>query len=222
MLHKELQALAEPVLEKVKEHPFWAGLRDGTLPPESLTRFVEQDTQYLLPAYARALARVAAATRWDSHAALLARSVPNTLEARDRLRTGYRDLADELDLPRLADDAQVDPACHAHCSFLHSATAFSVAAGMGALLPMIWFNYQISNDLLERHRPGTRYASWIKLYHPGENYGYAVKAYMSIYDELGDRMAVPGRTELLEFFSTSTRYEWAFAEAAWSRPTWPL
>jgi thiaminase/transcriptional activator TenA len=87
---------------------------------------------------------------------------------------------------------------------------------------MVWFNHQISDDLLRRHVPGSRYAEWIKVYHPGEGYQYAVKGFMAAYDELGERMAVPGRTELVDYFATSIRYEWAFAEAAWSRSGWPL
>jgi thiaminase/transcriptional activator TenA len=222
MLSKELQELAEPVLAKVKEHPFWAGLRDGSLPAESLAYFVEQDTGYLLPGYARSLARTAAATRWDAHAALLARSVIGTLEARDRLRTAYAELAPKLELPPATESPEITAPVHAHCSFLHAATAATVASGMGALLPMVWFNHQISDDLLRRHVPGSRYAEWIKVYHPGEGYQYAVKGFMAAYDELGERMAVPGRTELVDYFATSIRYEWAFAEAAWSRSGWPL
>src|SRR5687768_17290642 len=106
MLSKELQELAEPVLAKVKEHPFWAGLRDGSLPAESLAYFVEQDTSHLLPAYARALARTAAATRWDAHAALLARSVMGSLEARDRLRGAYAELEPRLQLPPAAESPE--------------------------------------------------------------------------------------------------------------------
>ncbi|MDQ0937220.1 TenA family protein [Streptomyces turgidiscabies] len=222
MLSKELQELAEPVLAKVREHPFWAGLRDGSLPPESLAYFVEQDTGWLLPGYARALARTAAATRWDAHASLLARSVIGALEARDRLRAAYAELAPRLELPAAAESPEITAPTHAHCSFFHAATAATVAAGMGALLPMVWFNHQISDDLLRRHVPGSRYAEWIKVYHPGEGYQYAVKGFMAAYDELGERMAVPGRAELLEYFTTSIRYEWAFAEAAWSRSGWPL
>ncbi|GHE72982.1 TenA family protein [Streptomyces capitiformicae] len=222
MLSKELQELAEPVLAKVKEHPFWAGLRDGSLPAESLAYFVEQDTSHLLPAYARALARTAAATRWDAHAALLARSVMGSLEARDRLRGAYAELEPRLQLPPAAESPEITAPTHAHCSFFHAATAATVAAGMGALLPMVWFNHRISDDLLERHVPGSRYAEWIKVYHPGEGYQYAVKGFMAAYDELGERMAAPGRAELIDYFTTSIRYEWAFAEAAWSRSGWPL
>ena len=69
------------MLAQVLEHPVWAGLRNGTLPGEALVHFVQQDTGYLLPAYARALARCAAVVSDDSHAKLLAHCAFATLEA---------------------------------------------------------------------------------------------------------------------------------------------
>ncbi|MEV6399156.1 TenA family transcriptional regulator [Streptomyces sp. NPDC051907] len=222
MLQEELKELAAPILDKVKAHPFWSGLRDGSLPAESLAHFVQQDTGYLLPFYSRALARTAAAARSDEHVSLLARSISGTLEARDKLREAYGSLAAELDAPALDPEAAVDPATHAHCAFFQAASARSFAAGFGALLPMVWFNYQISNDLLERHTPGSRYAPWIEVYHPGEGYGYAVQAFMGTADRLGEEFGAVERAEFVKHFSVSTRYEWAFAEAAWSRPSWPF
>ncbi|WP_240135285.1 TenA family protein [Streptomyces sp. MUM 178J] len=222
MLQEELKELAAPALEKVKAHPFWSGLRDGSLPPESLAHFVRQDTAYLLPFYARALARTAAAARTDDYVALLGRSITGTLEARDRLREAYRELCGELGAPELGPDGMPDPATHAHCAFFQAASARSFAAGFGALLPMVWFNHQVSDDLLKRHTPGSRYARWIEVYHPGEGYGYAVKAFLGAADRLGKELGDAERAELVKHFSVSTRYEWAFAEAAWSRPSWPF
>ncbi|AVZ76428.1 TenA family transcriptional regulator [Streptomyces lunaelactis] len=222
MLQEELKELAAPILDKVRAHPFWSGLRDGSLPGESLAHFVEQDTGYLLPSYARGLARAAAAARGDEYTALLGRSITGTLEARDKLREAYGSLAGELGTPALDPEAAVDPAAHAHSSFFQAATATSFAAGFGALLPMVWFNYQVSNDLLERHTSGSRYAPWIEIYHPGEGYGYAVKAFMGVADRLGEELSGAERAELVDHFAISTRYEWAFAEAAWSRPSWPF
>ncbi|MFF3327796.1 TenA family protein [Streptomyces sp. NPDC002889] len=222
MLQEELKELAAPILDKVTEHPFWTGLRDGSLPGESLAHFVEQDTGHLLPSYTRGLARAAAAARGEEYTALLGRSITGTLEARGKLIEAYGKLAPELGTPRLDPDAGAGPATHAHCSFFQAATATSFAAGFGALLPMVWFNHHVSNDLLEHHTPGSRYARWIEIYHPGEGYSYAVKAFMATADRLGEELSSAERAELIDHFTLSTRYEWAFAEAAWSRPSWPF
>ncbi|MFF8282392.1 TenA family protein [Streptomyces albus] len=223
MLSRTLRELADPVLEKVKAHPFWSGLRDGTLPGESLSHFVEQDTAYLLPAYARALAHSAAVAGADAHTALLGRSITGTLEARDRLREKYAELAGGLGVAPIADPpGKADPVTHAHCAFFRASAAASFAAGVGALLPMVWFNHQVSDDLLERHRPGSRFAKWIEVYHPGPGYAYAVRAFWALADELGESVSPARREELVAHFRTGVRHEWAFAEASWARPGRPV
>ena len=223
ILHEELRALAEPVLRKVKDHSFWSGLRDSSLPVESLAHFVEQDTGYLLPAYARALARCAAIAVNDSHVMLLGQSAYETLAARDRLRAKYRDLAGQLGAPPLgATLAAVDPGTHAYAEFFHAASARSLAAGIGAVLPMVWFNFSISNDLKDNYRPSSRYAPWIEAYYPGEDYRYAVQGFTEMVDELGGQLSPLQRQELVEHFTVSTRYEWMFVENSWTRSPWPV
>jgi thiaminase/transcriptional activator TenA len=222
MLHEDLLEIAEPVLRKVTDHPFWSGLRDGSLPGEALAHFVHQDTGYLLPAYARALARCAASAPQDSQALLFGRSIFGTLEAKDKLRKAYADLAQQLQAPELGAQLPVDPATHAHASFFAAASATSFHAGVGALLPMVWFNFQVSNDLKERHTAGSRYAPWIEVYHPGETYRYAVKAFLGMVDQVGESSSATQRQEVVDQFSMSIRYEWAFAECNWRRTTWPV
>jgi thiaminase/transcriptional activator TenA len=222
MLHEELLEAGGPVLAKVKDHPFWAGLRDGSLPGESLAHFVQQDTGYLLPAYARALARCAATAVDDGHTILFARSAASTLEARDRLRATYTELAPGLGLPALHEHAPVDPATHAHASFFTAASATSPHAGIGALLPMVWFNFHVSNDLVERAMPDSRYTPWIEAYHPGESYQHAVRAFLDAVDGVGERCSAGQREEIAEQFRLGVRYEWAFAESSLRRPAWPV
>ncbi|MBP2327277.1 thiaminase/transcriptional activator TenA [Kibdelosporangium banguiense] len=222
MLHEELTEAAGPVLAKVQDHPFWAGLRDGSLPGVSLAHFVEQDTGYLLPAYARALARCAATANDDGHAILFARSAASTLDARDRLQASYTELAPGLGLPALHEHAPVDPATHAHASFFTAAGVKAPYTGIGALLPMVWFNFHVSNDLVERAVPDSRYMPWIEAYHPGESYQYAVHAFLDAVDGIGETCTARQREEITGQFRLGVRYEWAFAESSLRRPVWPV
>lgn len=218
MLHDELLEIADPVLRAVHRHPFWTGLVDGDLAPEALARFVAQDTDHLLPAYARALARTAAAAGSDAHTALLARSTFATLEARDRLRAAYGDLAPQLGLPPLDPYRSAEPATRAHCATFTTASATSFAAGLGALLPMVWFNHRVADGLLERRVPGSRYAPWIEIYHPGQGYRYAVRAFLTMADAVGDQVGPGERAALVEHFTTAAAHELAFADTAYRAP----
>jgi len=214
--------IADPVLRKQLDHPFWSGLRDGSLPGEALAFFVRQDTGHLLPAYARALARCAAAAPEDDDVFLFGQSVVGTLEAKDRLRQAYAALTEELGLPELGDQPPVDPATHAHASFFAAASARSFHAGIGALLPMVWFNAEVSDNLRLNADPGSRYVPWIEVYHPGEGYRFAVRAFMNMVDRVGESCSAAERRLIVEQFSTSIRYEWAFAECCLRQPSWPV
>lgn len=222
MLHEELLEIRDPVLRKVQDHPFWSGLRDGSLPGEALAYFVQQDTGHLLPAYARALARCAAAAPDDADAMLLGQSVAGTLEAKDKLRQSYAELADTLGLPELGPPPPADPATHAHASFFTAASARSFHDGLGALLPMVWFNAEVSDKLKLSAAPGSRYLPWIEVYHPGESYRYAVQAFLDMIDRAGDTCSAEQRQRIVEQFSISIRYEWAFAECCLRQPSWPV
>lgn len=222
MLSDDLVEIAEPVLRKVIDHPFWSGQRDGSLPGEALAHFVQQDTAHLLPAYARALARVAAAAPQDNQALLFGRSIFGTLEAKDKLRKAYSELVPELGTPALNEELPIDPATHAHCSFFAAASATSFHSGVGALLPMVWFNFKVSNDLKDNHTPGSRYTKWIEVYHPGETYAYAVKGFLGMVNQVGESSSAAQRQEIVDTFTTSIRYEWAFAECNWQQPSWPV
>jgi thiaminase/transcriptional activator TenA len=247
MLHTELREIADPVLRKVQDHPFWAGLRDGTLPGEALAYFVEQDTAFLLPAYARALARCAAVAADDTDAALLAQSAASSLYARDRLRAAYQAMAGQLGTPQLStpelgtpqlstpqlgtpqlSTGQLDdlpapgPATHAHASYFAAASAASFHDGLGALLPMVWFNAGVSDHLKDNAVPGTRYVPWIETYHPGESYKPAVQGFQDMVDRAAEACSPRQRQLIVEQFSVSIRYEWAFADGCLRHPSWPV
>lgn len=221
MLPEKLDKLAAPILTAVLDHPFWTGLRDGSLPGECLAHFVAQDTEHLLPAYARSLARCAATAPADGHTLVLGRSVFGTLEARNRLQQAYAELAAKLDTPPPTPASSPDPVTEAHASFFHAASARSFAAGLGALLPMVWFNFRVSDALLQRE-PGSRFEPWIDVYHPGEHYRYAVRGFVAMVEEFlataGEREA----DELAGHFALGARHEWLFAEGSWRRPSWPV
>lgn len=223
MSHEELLEMAEPALRKVLDHPFWAGLRDGSLPGAALAHFVQRDTAYLLPAYGRALARVAAVAPDDAHTVFFGRAVSGTMEARDRLRAALADLAPSMDVEPLPDQLPVDPLTHAHCSFFQAAAAHSYVAGVGALLPMTWFNHHVAQDLAQRCAPGSRYAAWIELYRPSDGYHrFVVRRYLDLVDEIGADGSASEQATLIEHFLFGVQYEWTFAESAWRRPSWPV
>ncbi|MFI7634271.1 TenA family protein [Nonomuraea sp. NPDC049400] len=220
-MRAELSAIARPLVAKVKDHPFWTGLRAGTLPPSSLWYFAEQDARYVVPTYARALARCAALAERDEHGTLLCSAASATFGSLPKLAAGLSDLAAGL---RLAgqDSPAARPVIHAYTSFMLAAPTISFAAGIAGLLPMSWFHLFVSDDLRERCEPGSRYASWVAQYPPGGDYEGYVNAYLAMVDEVGAQCSETDRKRLVEQFLIGARFEWAFADAAWRHQEWAV
>ncbi|MGV9565844.1 TenA family protein [Streptomyces sp. NPDC003480] len=223
MLRTELESAAAPTLAKIKDHPFFAGLRDGTLDGAALLHFARQDADFLLPAYGRALARTAALAHDDAHAMVLARMAVGTLEARQAMAMGYDIMAAQLgDGDDSWRTAPADPVTHAYTSFFSSAAASSLAEAIGALLPCSWFYLSIADDLKERHDPTARYADWVKALHPGDDYREVLEEFLAVADEVGERASADDRDRLTRTFLTAARYEWSFLDAALHRLDWPI
>ncbi|MER6668437.1 hypothetical protein ABT256_28060 [Amycolatopsis japonica] len=214
MLTEELRKIAEPVLRDTIGHLFWSGLRDGSLPGSALAHFVSQDTGHLLPALGRAFAGCAAMATVDSDTARLGLCAHATVESGPRLRDAFADLAPTLAVEAPAGRAPADATTLAYCSFLRAAAATSFTAGIGAVLPMMWFHMEVCVDLAARHLPGSRYVPWIEVYHPGERAWPVTREFLGMVDEIGERASASDRDQLTEYFSAAARYEWAFADSA--------
>ncbi|MBF8190901.1 TenA family transcriptional regulator [Nonomuraea sp. K274] len=220
-LRAELSAIAEPLVAKVMEHPFWTGLREGTLPPSSLWYFAEQDARHVVPAYARALARCAGIAERDEHGELLCSAATATFGSLPKLAAGLSGLAAGQS-PAGPDGTVARPVVHAYASFMLAGSTVSFATGIVSLLPMTWFHLFVSNDLQKRCDPRSRYASWVEQYPPGGDYEGYVNAFLAMVDEMGAQCSAADRSRLVDRFLVGARYEWAFAEAAWQRQEWAV
>ncbi|MEV4254947.1 hypothetical protein AB0J52_17485 [Spirillospora sp. NPDC049652] len=232
MMRDRLARRAAPVLAQIKEHPFWEGLRRGTLAPEVLRRFAEQDAHHVVPSYARALARCAALADDDAHGELLAQASAATFGSLPRLHTQLAALPPSRDdEPPAGGDEPPDRTDSgrrlggagggvggwaAYCSLMLAAPESGFAAGVGALLPMTWFHLEVGEDLRARYARDARYAGWIEAYLPDPGFfpGY-VDAFIAMVDEVGET-ASDGARELLEqFFGRAARLEWEFVDFVW-------
>lgn len=212
-LRQRLLTRAEPLLGQVRAHPFWTGLCDGTLPPEALWYFAEQDFRFTVPAYARALARTAAAAQRPEQGALLAGAAGATFESLDRMSRELDALAARF--PHLKRADGISGATLAHTSFLTAVSTDSFAAALGGLLPMTWFHQQVCVELRRHRVAGTRYTDWIDQYCPGDGFDDYVEAYLGLVDDFAATASEAELTLLADGFLHGARYELAFCEAAW-------
>ncbi|MCQ4084235.1 TenA family transcriptional regulator [Streptomyces sp. RB6PN25] len=223
-LRDELGEMIDETARRICEHPYYRGLRDGSLPGAALVHFTLQDSCHLLPGYGRANARCAALARTARQAEVLSRMATGSLEdCGVRLEAFHKTAARlGLQLPPEPDLPPVAPATLAYTSFLTAASATSLAAGVGALLPSAWLYMLVTDDLVVRYDPFSRYAKEVEQAHPGEFYRGMLEDFLDVAEEISATEGPGGRRELACHAERAARYEWAFVDAAWRLESWPF
>ncbi|GAA1268331.1 thiaminase II [Kitasatospora nipponensis] len=225
-LRAELGELMADGARRLCDHPYYQGLRDGTLPGAALLHFTLQDSCHLLPGYGRAQARCSVLARDDRQAAVLSRMATGALDDCTARLAGLHATAErlglELPLPAGEEKPPIAPTTLGYVSFLGNATAGSLGAAIGAVLPSAWLYMLVTDDLLERHDPGARYAAEVVKAHPGEFYRGMLADFLDLAEQVADTSSAAEQRELVRNAGHAVRYEWAFVDAAWRQEGWPF
>ncbi|MEU4119496.1 thiaminase II [Kitasatospora sp. NPDC028055] len=218
-LTEELWASIEPIYAEILAHPFIGGLTDGTLPREAFRHFVVQDSHYLRD-YARALAVCAAKAPGEADVRAFADDAVGALAAEQGMHaeflTAFGGTAEE------AAAEPVLPTTRAYTSYL-LATVYggSFAEALGAVLPCYWIYARVGEALLAQGSPDPLYAKWIATY-GDEAFQSVVRRVLALTDRLGEELSAAERRRVVEHFTTTSRYEWMFWDAAWRGERWPV
>jgi thiaminase/transcriptional activator TenA len=209
----------EGVFARILEHPFLAGLTDGSLPRDAFAHYVVQDALYLVD-YARALALVGAKAPDERAIAMFASHAQGALEVERSLHAGlFRELGVSDAEARAA---PVLPTTLAYGSYLlRVCHQGSFADGLAAVLPCYWIYAEVGAGLLARSSPVPAYARWISTY-GGEEFGAIVAAVLALVDRVGASAAAAEEASMRAHVLTTARYEWLFWDAAWRREAWPV
>ncbi|WP_344461342.1 thiaminase II [Kitasatospora kazusensis] len=218
-LTEELWAAIAPVYAEILAHPFLGGLTDGTLPREAFRHFVVQDSHYLRE-YARALAVCAAKAPDEQDVRAFADDAIGALAAEQGMHAEFMSA-----FGRTAAEAAAEPVLpttRAYTSYL-LATAYggSFAEAVAAVLPCYWIYARVGEQLLAKSSPDPLYAQWISTY-GDEAFQSVVRRVLALTDRLGEEISPAERRRMVEHFSTTSRYEWMFWDAAWRGETWPV
>ena len=215
----ELWSGIEDIYAAILDHPFVAGLGDGSLPRESFEFYVVQDAHYLR-GYARALSVASARAPTEPDIEMFAEHAAGAIAVERSLHEGFfRDFGlTEEDVAH----TPLAPTNLAYTSYL-LATAYggSFAELLGAVLPCYWIYWEIGKELLARGSPDLLYRRWIDTY-GGEEFADVVRAVLALADRLGPELAPAERARVAERFRTTSRYEWMFWDMGHRREGWPV
>lgn len=212
-----LTAAIVPVYERVLEHPFLAGLTDGSLPDTAFRQYVIQDALFLTD-YARALALCAARS---GAAADLHMFCSHATEAIDVERALHDELMGDLGISATdLDGAEQSPACRGYTSFLLATCALGAEAdALAAILPCYWIYWEVGRVLVGRGSPDARYRLWIETY-ADEDFGRAVSAVVDVADRAFAGLTDAVADSAAAHARISARYEWMFWDSALRRESW--
>lgn len=223
-LSETLWAPMRPYFDAVLEHPFLAGLADGTLPRDTFAHYIVQDAHYLQD-YARALALVAtkapaSPTTATPVTTLFARHAADALDVERSLHAG---LFVELGLdPATALAGAPGPTTLAYTSYLlRVGHQGSFTDALAAVLPCYWIYERVGTTLATRSSTDPLYARWIATY-GGADFGEAVAQVLTVVDAVGEVASAAQIERMCEHAGVTARYEWMFWDAAWRREGWPI
>jgi thiaminase (transcriptional activator TenA) len=216
---QHLRKSADEIWEAQHAHPFVTGIGDGTL---NLTKFgywLRQDYLYLID-YARLFG-----------AGML--KAPSLELMNTMAQMGHEILHTEMDLHRsyvaefgiTAKELEAEtkaPTCQGYTDFLlRTATVGDFPELMGALLPCIWGYGEVGERLASRDLPDDdRLRRWIEMY-ASEEFLRLGDWCRAATDEVCEGLPPSVLKRVADAFVTSSRYELAFWEMAWTGETWP-
>jgi thiaminase/transcriptional activator TenA len=195
------------------------GIGDGTLELDRFRHWVRQDYLFLID-YSRSLALAAARAPDLETMRRFADLAQATLGEEMELHRAY---AREFEITESElEREQMAPTTRGYTDFLvRTAAHHDFAELVGALLPCVWGYNEVGLRLAEHGRPADeRYASWIQMYSSDEFAELAAWC-REVTDEVGQGLAPAARQRVTDAFVTSSQYELAFWEMAWTLESWP-
>lgn len=216
----ELYEAAADIWAAQVEHPFVAGLGDGTLEEERFKRWVRQDYLYLKE-FARVFAwAVAKADRLASmswYASVLDLTLNTEMDLHRQYAARFGISHEELEAEPMW------PTTRAYTDFLvRTAADGDMTDLLAALLPCAWGYCHVARKLAARSRPeDQRYVDWIEQY-ASEEFDQAAEWLRTELNRLVEGAGSGKRERLEELFVVSSQYEWMFWEMCWEGEAWPV
>ena len=216
----DLRQQADSIWAAQHAHPFVLGIGDGSLESGKFQFWLRQDFLFLID-YARFFATATMRAPDFESMTTFARLLHEILGREMELHRSY---CAEFGLTSAELEHTVKvPTTQAYTDFLlRTATTGYYAELLGALLPCIWGYSEVGTALARRGMPGEdRYRRWINVYADPE-FEELVHWCRNLLDKACEGLPRDYLDRVAKAFITSSRYELAFWEMAWTQESWPV
>jgi thiaminase/transcriptional activator TenA len=214
-----LRNIADPIWEKILQHPFLHETSEGRLPLDKFKYYLKQD-YYYLTAFVRCLGLAVAkdVERIQDFSSLLHNSI--TIEV-EKLECIGQNLGISVEELRNVAPAPTNVAYTRHLLFI--AYAKTVGELMAALLPCMWTYQEIGEMLItyEEVRRHSVYFEWCNMY-ASRQYKQLVDWYKTIVDHHAETSGTPIQDAMRNHFLLSSRYEYLFWDMAYTKERWSI
>lgn len=196
----------EPILERIKAHPFLCQMADGTLSHERFMTYIRQDSIYL---HANA-----------EETAILADMLPDG-ELKDIFRkTAIESIQAEKDMQAMLGvrgDEIIKPMPATTGYLAHTRGILDsgdLAMSLAAMLPCQWVYDYIGRYILSIEKTPNPYHGWISCY-TTEAMGRSTLLTIRLTDDLALAQSPERRVQMLDAFVRSTQWEFDFWDQAY-------
>lgn len=210
----QLRQAADPIWKKYFEHPFVAGMGDGSLEIEKFRHYMIQDFLYLMD-YARVFALGTVKAGEEKSMRAFAESAAGILGGEMNLHRAYlRRLNVSEEAISMARPAMENVSYTSY--MLSVAHAGGPAEIVAAILACSWSYAEIGQALCRV--PGATahpmYGEWVKIY-SGEDYARENEAWIERMNDLAKSASSSQCEHLIEIFVRCSEYELDFWNMAW-------
>lgn len=212
---EEAWTAAQPVYEKILEHPFVVALSDGTLSNERFRYYISQDALYL-----------------ESYSAVLSH-IASRLNDREDVEAFLRFASDGIAVERALHESffsgceqretEKSPVCILYTSILKSQAYAPVEVEVAAVLPCFWIYQMVGKAIIEKNsnRESNPYNLWIDAY-ADETFEASTVRAIEICDKLAQNASETTRKMMTDIFLRCAKMEWMFWNSAWNLEKWEI
>lgn len=196
---------------QILQHPFIAGLADGSLSSNSFSHYLSQDVLYLKDDNC-ALEVLSERARDNEQQQFFKRLAVDGLEIEHVLHNEF------LHHFQIVPATRKSPVIEAYTRFLllHSEQSdYEVA--VAALLPCFWVYNSVGHNILEKAVADNPYQKWIDTY-KGDEYEEYTLDFIRITEKLAISTTSEKQEKMVQAFVEATQFELSFFEEAMANP----